>query len=53
MKKLLLILTVAALAFSPLAVTQAEAGQGKHQAAKKHHKHQHKKHHKKHHKKKK
>lgn len=51
MKKLILILTLAAFAFSPLMVSQAEAGQGTQANAKHHHKHHKKHHHKKHHKK--
>ncbi|HVU07701.1 MAG TPA: hypothetical protein VHG89_04065 [Verrucomicrobiae bacterium] len=49
MKKLILILAVAAFAFSPFMVSQAEAGQGKHAKSHQHHHHHH--HHKKHHKK--
>jgi Ni/Co efflux regulator RcnB len=45
MKKLLLILAVAAFTFSPLMVSQAEAGTGKHAHAKHHTKHHHGKHH--------
>lgn len=45
MKKLMLILAVAAFAFSPLMVSPAEAGQGKHAHAKHHTKHHHGKHH--------
>jgi Ni/Co efflux regulator RcnB len=48
MKKLMLILAVAATAFSPLFVSQAQAGQGK--AHKQHKAHNHAKHHGKHHK---
>jgi hypothetical protein len=44
-------LILAAFAFSPLLVSQAEAGQGKQVNAKHHHKHHKKHHHKKHHKK--
>jgi Ni/Co efflux regulator RcnB len=46
MKKLILILAAVAFVFSPLMVSQAEAGQGK-QANAKHHHHHHHKHHKK------
>jgi hypothetical protein len=45
MKKLMLILAVAAFAFSPLMMSQAEAGQGKHAHAKHHSKHHHGTHH--------
>lgn len=45
MKKLMLILAVAAFAFSPLMVSSAEAGQGKHAHGKHHAKHHHGKHH--------
>jgi hypothetical protein len=47
MKKLILILAVAAFAFSPLMVAPVEAGQGKHAHAKHHAKHHHGKHHRK------
>ncbi|MES1180772.1 MAG: hypothetical protein ABUL66_02810 [Verrucomicrobiota bacterium] len=45
MKKWILILAVAAFSFSPLLVSSAQAGQGKH--AKHSHHHHHGKHHKK------
>jgi Ni/Co efflux regulator RcnB len=47
MKKLILILAVAAFSFSPLLVSQAQAGQRKHVKHAKHHHHHHGKHHKK------
>ncbi|HLX94797.1 MAG TPA: hypothetical protein VKU37_03555 [Verrucomicrobiae bacterium] len=47
MKKLMLILAVAAFAFSPLMVSPADAGQGKHAHARHHAKPHHGKHHRK------
>ncbi|HVU27808.1 MAG TPA: hypothetical protein VHG71_08755 [Verrucomicrobiae bacterium] len=47
MKKLILMLAVAAFVFSPFMVSQAEAGQRKHAKSHHHHYHHHKKHHKK------